>query len=115
VRLFAARGEPFAWKLHVHDMPADLPDRLRGAGFEPRKPERPCAPPRRTRSRSSSPRPAASAGWIRFPPRTEFATLWGGASSPRGAVAASTYRRPILERLGFRPVATTTPFIWRAG
>src|SRR4029077_12451479 len=33
VRIFAARREPFEWKLHGHDRPADLPDRLRAAGF----------------------------------------------------------------------------------
>ena len=33
VQFFAERGEPFEWKLHGHDRPADLPDRLRAAGF----------------------------------------------------------------------------------
>jgi hypothetical protein len=37
--LFAERGEPVEWKLHGHDEPADLPDRLRAAGFEPEDPE----------------------------------------------------------------------------
>ncbi|GHJ49946.1 N-acetyltransferase [Catellatospora sp. TT07R-123] len=32
---FAARGERFEWKLYGHDLPADLPDRLIAAGFEP--------------------------------------------------------------------------------
>jgi hypothetical protein len=35
VRIFAERGEPFEWKLHGHDRPADLPQRLRAAGFVP--------------------------------------------------------------------------------
>ena len=77
------------------------------------------------------------AGWVRFPSGTEFATLWGGATLPewrgrgiyralvaerarlaaeRGCryleVDASDDSRPILERLGFRPVTTTTPYIW---
>src|SRR6476469_7674296 len=39
VRTFAARGESFEWKLHGHDRPADLPDRLRAAGFAPQEPE----------------------------------------------------------------------------
>lgn len=77
------------------------------------------------------------AAWIRFAPATEFATLWGGGTLPdwrgRGIyralvahranlAAARGYRylqvdasddsRPILERLGFVPVTTTTPFIW---
>jgi GNAT superfamily N-acetyltransferase len=78
-----------------------------------------------------------SAGWVRFPSGTEFATLWGGATlvewrgrgiyralvarraqlaAERGCryleVDASDDSRPILERLGFRPVTTTTPYIW---
>jgi GNAT superfamily N-acetyltransferase len=78
-----------------------------------------------------------SAGWMRFPAGTEFATLWGGATLPawrrkgiyRALVAyranlaaarglrylqvdASDDSRPILERIGFVPVTTTTPFIW---
>jgi GNAT superfamily N-acetyltransferase len=78
-----------------------------------------------------------SAGWMRFPADTEFATLWGGATLPewrrkgiyralvayranlaaaRGTmylqVDASDESRPILERIGFAAVTTTTPFIW---
>jgi hypothetical protein len=33
VRIFAERGESFEWKVHGHDRPADLPERLRAAGF----------------------------------------------------------------------------------
>jgi hypothetical protein len=36
---FAARGEGVEWKLHGHDEPADLPDRLIAAGFEPEEQE----------------------------------------------------------------------------
>jgi GNAT superfamily N-acetyltransferase len=78
-----------------------------------------------------------SAGWMRFVPGGRFATLWGGATLPawrgrgiyralvahranlaaeRGVayvqVDASDASRPILERLGFVAVTTTTPFIW---
>jgi hypothetical protein len=35
VQVFATLGEPFEWKLHGHDRPADLPDRLRAAGLVP--------------------------------------------------------------------------------
>ena len=35
VAFFAERGERFEWKLHGHDRPADLPERLLAAGFEP--------------------------------------------------------------------------------
>jgi GNAT superfamily N-acetyltransferase len=77
------------------------------------------------------------AAWIRFEGDTEFATLWGGATLPdwrrrgiyRATVAyrtrlaarrgfryletdASDDSRPILERLGFTAVTTTTPYIW---
>lgn len=77
------------------------------------------------------------AGWVRFPGGTEFATLWGGATLPawrgrgiyRALVAyrarlaaqrgrrylevdASDDSRPILERLGFVAVTTTTPYVW---
>lgn len=81
-----------------------------------------------------------SAGWIRFNPGTVFADLWGGATRPhwrgrgiyralvakraaeareRGfrilTVDASPESRPILERLGFRALTTTTPYIREAG
>ena len=81
-----------------------------------------------------------SAGWVRFPSGTEFATFWGGATHPdwrgrgiyralvahrarlaaeRGCryieVDASDDSNPILQRLGFVPVTTTTPYIWSPG
>jgi GNAT superfamily N-acetyltransferase len=74
---------------------------------------------------------------VRFPEGTEFGTLWGGATLPawqargiyrslvahRGRLAAAQGRRylqvdaspdsrPILERLGFVAVTTTTPYVW---
>jgi GNAT superfamily N-acetyltransferase len=77
------------------------------------------------------------AGWVRFERGTDFATLWGGATLPawrgrgiyRATVAsranvaaqrgfrfievdASRDSRPILERLGFSAVTTTTPYVW---
>ena len=78
-----------------------------------------------------------SAAWMRFERGTEFATMWGGATLAewrgrgiyRALVAhranlaadrgfryletdASKDSQPILERLGFVPVTTTTPFVW---
>lgn len=78
-----------------------------------------------------------SSAWIRFVEGTDFAGLWGGSTLDayrgrglyRGLVAvraalavskgykylqvdASDDSRPILERLGFVPVTTTTPYIW---
>jgi len=78
-----------------------------------------------------------SAGWLRFQPGTQFAGLWGGATlsewrgrgiyralvarraqlaAARGSrylqVDASSDSAPILRRLGFQPIATTTPYVW---
>jgi ribosomal protein S18 acetylase RimI-like enzyme len=77
------------------------------------------------------------AGWVRFAAGTDFASLWGGGTAPswrrqgiyRALVAdrarlaaergfrfvqvdAMDTSRPILERLGFVAVTTTTPYIW---
>ena len=79
-----------------------------------------------------------SAAWLATKPGTGFAGLWGGstlaawrgrgiyrslvaararAALERGVeylqVDASEDSRPILERLGFVAVTTTTPYIWR--
>lgn len=192
--LFARRGEQVEWKLHGHDEPADLADRLQAAGFEPQEPETvmigPVAPlaatmpvlPDHVRLREVTARAdldriadltstvwaadrawlaaalereiaadpqslavvvaeadgdVVSAGWIRYVPGTGFATLWGGSTLPqwrrRGLYRALvTYRarladargftmlqvdasadsRPILERMGFIPVTTTTPYLY---
>ncbi|MFG2650510.1 GNAT family N-acetyltransferase [Streptomyces sp. NPDC048436] len=39
VRYFTAAGREFEWKLHSHDRPADLADRLLAAGFSSEPPE----------------------------------------------------------------------------
>ena len=194
VEFFRERGESFEWKLHGHDEPADLPERLSRAGFVPEETETvviasldavssDAEPPagvviRPIAERSDLERIAAlqravwggdeswlvddlgrelaadpdglvvfvaeagddlvSAAWIRFPAGTDFGTLWGGATLPewrrrgiyralvahrasfagdRGCryleVDASGDSRPILERLGFVPVTTTTPYVRR--
>jgi GNAT superfamily N-acetyltransferase len=205
---FAGRGEQVEWKLHGHDEPEDLPQRLRAAGFEPEEQETilvgPVAPlaatmpvlPEGVRLREVSARadldrieqleeavwggdshggladalekeiaadpqaltvlvadavpadapqgpPGAadellSAGWVRYVAGTGFATLWGGSTLPqwrgRGIykalvvhrarladqrgypylqVDASDDSRPILERLGFIPITTTTPYVFK--
>ena len=193
VRLFAERAEEFEWKLHAHDLPADLAQRLLAAGFVPEELETVVIAPvakvvgevrlpdgvslREVTGRADLERIAAMeeaiwqdsrgwladsleaeqavdpgaltivvaeadgvvvcAGWVRFARATEFATLWGGGTLPawrgrgiyramvayraslsaeRGVrylqVDASDESRPILERLGFVAVTTTTPFIW---
>jgi GNAT superfamily N-acetyltransferase len=78
-----------------------------------------------------------SAARVEFIPGTDFAGLWGGGTVPAwrgrgifralvayraGLAAARGYRylqvdalpasRPILQRFGFKPVATTTPYVW---
>ncbi|MEO6885261.1 MAG: GNAT family N-acetyltransferase [Jatrophihabitantaceae bacterium] len=78
-----------------------------------------------------------SAAWIVFKQGTDFAGLWGGSTvsawrgqgiyramvarraqraAERGVrylqVDASTDSRPILERLGFVAITTTTPYVW---
>jgi GNAT superfamily N-acetyltransferase len=193
VRFFAGRGERFEWKLHGHDLPADLPERLRAAGFVPEETETVVVAP--VEAGAGEPRPpdgvalrevtdrvdlerigalsqaiwdgdhgwvadmleaeraadpdslaivvaeaggaSVCAGWVRFERGTDFATLWGGGTLPawrsrgiyRAVVAhranlaaargfrylqvdASDASRPILERLGFVAVTTTTPYIW---
>jgi GNAT superfamily N-acetyltransferase len=192
VQVFTERGEPFEWKLHGHDRPADLPDRLRAAGFVPEDTEtvligwvdavaaEPSLPDgvviREVHEPGDFARIAqleesiwhsdhswvddlaeeraadpdglrlflaeagdltVCAGWVRFPSDTAFVTFWGGATLPawrgrgiyRALVAhraklaaergrhyievdASDDSRPILERLGFVAVTTTTPYVW---
>jgi GNAT superfamily N-acetyltransferase len=195
VRVFAERGESFEWKVHGHDRPADLPQRLRAAGFVPEEEETVVIAPvsaiagppqlpagaslREVTDRGDLDRIAAMeravwdddqswlaesleaerdadpdaltvvvvegggevvcAGWVRFERGTDFATLWGGSTLPawrgrglyRATVAyranlaadrgfrfvevdASSGSRPILARLGFVAVTTTTPYVWSA-
>jgi hypothetical protein len=79
-----------------------------------------------------------SAAWIRFDSRSRFASLWGGSTLPtyrrrglytdllatrareavqRGmrflTIDAGPMSRPLVERFGFRFVATTCPYLWR--
>ncbi|HEY6398638.1 MAG TPA: hypothetical protein VIX82_14415 [Solirubrobacteraceae bacterium] len=193
VRVFDERGEDFEWKLHGHDRPSDLPQRLRVASFVAEEEETVviarvteiAGPPRlpagvslrEVTGRRDLDRIAAleqtvwgddhgwlaesleaerdadsdavaivvaesgdavvCAAWVRFERGTQFATLWGGTTLPgwrgrgiyRATVAyraclaarrgvrfievdASSESRPILERLGFTAVTTTTPYIW---
>lgn len=193
---FRGREQRFEWKLHGHDRPAFLAERLLAAGFRPEEQETvviaaiddldlAVEPPggvviREVHERADFERimemeeavwgkgnvtraddleserdadPAVfrvfvaeadgrvvSAGWMRLPPHTEFGTLWGGSTlvewRRRGIyralvvhrarvarengrrfleVDASDNSRPILERMGFRAVTTTTPYVWRPG
>lgn len=190
---FAARGEAVEWKTRGHDHPADLPDRLRAAGFVPE--ERETVVIGRAEEMTADPvlpdgvvlrqvtadadmrgiadlesavwgqdwgwlgddliaRVAAaptevvvmlaeadgrvvSAAWLVVRTGTDFAGLWGGSTlkewrgrgiyralvaaraniaAARGIrylqVDASDDSAPILRRLGFQAVTTTTPYIW---
>jgi hypothetical protein len=192
---FAARNESVEWKTRAHDLPADLTDRLRAAGFVPEDVEtvviglvadmaaEPALPAGTTMRqvtddasifaitamecevwgedvswladdlmsrRDAAPDDIAifvvlddatgtvvSAAWLGFYPGTEFAGLWGGSTlqawrrrgiyralvaararlaAAHGArylqVDASSDSAPILRRLGFRAVTTTTPYVW---
>jgi GNAT superfamily N-acetyltransferase len=190
---FAARGEAVEWKTYGYDEPADLPDRLRAAGFVPEDPETVVVAPTtaiaaepvlpdgvvlrqvtadadmrrigemesqvwgidRTWTADHLIRQVAAtpddyivltaetagqvvaAGWLEMHPGSLFAGLWGGATlagwrgrgiyralvsrraqlaAARGVrylqVDASSDSAPILQRLGFQPLATTTPFVW---
>jgi GNAT superfamily N-acetyltransferase len=78
-----------------------------------------------------------AAGWVEFHPGSQFAGLWGGATlrqwRGRGIYRALVARRaqlaaarevpylqvdassdsaPILHRLGFQALTTTTPYVW---
>ncbi len=196
IQTFAARARRWEWKLYDHDRPADLPERLRAAGFVPDPVEAvlvadladlvvSAEPPdgvelvpvvdretadnlvavhdgvfggsheaigRRVLAGLGSAPPSIAAavavtssgpiaaGRVEFPPRSDFATLWGGGTVPawrgrgvfrslvahRAALArargyrylqvdASSASRPVLRRLGFVQLATTTPWRWTDG
>jgi hypothetical protein len=190
---FAARGEAVEWKTYDYDEPADLPDRLRAAGFVPEPTETVVVAPaaaiaaepvlpegvilRQVTADEDMRRIGAmesevwhtdrdwagdhlirevaaapgdylvltaeaagrvvAAGWLEMRPGSQFAGLWGGATLAgwrgRGIYRALVVRRaqlaaarqvpylqvdassdsaPILRRLGFQPIATTTPYVW---
>jgi GNAT superfamily N-acetyltransferase len=183
------------WKLYSHDGPADLPDRLKAAGFRPEPVETllvaeitdldlPVRPAEGVRvatvedpagvdtmlrvhdavfgagtthpsvaeavrtALTLRPRPIeavigwagdepVSAGRVEFHDGTDFASMWGGGTLPawrgRGVfralvghrallardrgfrylqVDAMPTSRPILERMGFHPLAETTPWVY---
>ncbi|MCO5998745.1 GNAT family N-acetyltransferase [Actinoallomurus rhizosphaericola] len=192
VAFFGARGEAVEWKTRGHDLPGDLPDRLRAAGFVAEPTEtvvigrvtdlpaaapvsddvvirrvggeaipaivamesqvwgRDCgfigehlagrlaaAPDRLAIFTAETGGQVVAAAWVALREDGVFASLWGGSTleawrgrgiyrtlvAVRARVAAEHgYRylqvdasddsRPILERLGFSPVTTTTPYVW---
>ncbi|MEU6117462.1 GNAT family N-acetyltransferase [Streptomyces sp. NPDC047117] len=189
---FTALGRAFEWKLHAHDRPACLAERLRAAGFVPEDEETlmvaetaalPTAvdlpdgirleevtgpagvdlmvavheqvfgPGARFATQlldrlAEAPETVAavvamagdtpvSAARAELPPDVPFASLWGGGTLPewrgRGLyraliahrvriaaarghrylqVDASDQSRPILQRLGFAALTTTTPYVY---
>ena len=190
---FAAKGQAVEWKLRGHDKPADLPERLRAAGFEPEEQETVLVAEsadivERLRGRESvdgvtirlvgdradferiaamestvwnenwswladdlarrhatgltdiyvaeADGEVVSAAWAVYKKGTEFTGLWGGSTladwrgkgiykalvavrAARAAelgykylhVDASDDSSPILQRLGFLAVTTTTPYV----
>ncbi|MEU4192120.1 GNAT family N-acetyltransferase [Kribbella sp. NPDC026611] len=190
---FAAKGQSVEWKLRGHDQPADLPERLRAAGFVPEDQETVLVAEsadiverlrgresvdgitiRQVSDRADFERIAAmesavwnddwswlpddlvrrhatghtdvyiaesggtvvSAAWAVYKQNTEFTGLWGGstlepfrgrgiykalvATRATQAVArgykylhvdASDNSSPILQRLGFLAITTTTPYV----
>ncbi|MFG1809458.1 GNAT family N-acetyltransferase [Streptomyces sp. NPDC049040] len=193
---FAARGEAVEWKIRGHDLPAELPQRLRAAGFVAEDRETvlvgradelaepaagraladgvtirqtaaaedlrgvgamltevwgtdmhwlgadlagriEAAPDQIAVLVAESGGEIVSAAWLVHRPGTQFAGLWGGSTlaahrgrgiyhalvaararlaADRGVrylqVDASDDSAPILRRLGFRAITTTTPYIW---
>jgi GNAT superfamily N-acetyltransferase len=193
---FAARGTAVEWKYYDYDEPADLPERLVAAGFEPEDEElmlvaetaaisqeivlpdgvrlvpvtderglaamtavhdlafddpSPELAERLAEQLRKAPDSLAmvvamagdepvSAARIEFVPGTDFAGMWGGGTVPAwrskgifralvayraGLAAARGYRylqvdalptsRPILQRLGFAAIASTTPYVFTPG
>jgi GNAT superfamily N-acetyltransferase len=190
---FARLGREFEWKLYGHDLPMDLGQRLRGAGFTPQPEETlmigeaadlnlDAEPPEGIRIVPVTDRAGVdlvaevhekafgtdgsrlrqqllaqltadpdtvvavvalagdtpvSAARMELVPGTRFAGLWGGGTvegwrgrgiyralvAHRGRAAvdrgyrylqvdAMSTSRPILERLGFEPLTTTTPYVY---
>ncbi|WP_328429849.1 GNAT family N-acetyltransferase [Streptomyces sp. NBC_00443] len=190
---FSGLGLEFEWKLYGHDLPADLGQRLRDAGFAPQPEETlmigevadltlDTEPPEGIRVLPVTDRAGVdlvtevhekafgvdgsalrhqllgrltaapdtvvavvalagdtpvSAARMELVPGTRFAGLWGGgtlegwrgrglyralvahrarAAADRGyrylQVDAMSTSRPILERLGFEPLTTTTPYVY---
>jgi GNAT superfamily N-acetyltransferase len=190
---FATRGESVEWKTRAHDLPANIDERLRAAGFVAEPTETVLIAEvehlaveaelpdgvvlREVHARRDLERIAemetavwgedfgwmaddlqsrisadpdgivvlvaesdgrvVSAAWLVFKPGTDFAGLWGGSTlapwrgkgiykalvakratlaRERGTrflqVDASTDSEPILTRLGFEAVTTTTPYVW---
>jgi len=193
IAYFSGLGRDFEWKLYGHDLPVDLGQRLRAAGFEPEPEETlmiaevagldlDAEPPEGIRLLSVTDAAGVdlvadvhekafgtdgarmrhqllarltgepdtvvatvalagdvpvSAARMELVPGTRFAGLWGGgtveawrgrgvyralvahrarAAVERGyrylQVDASGQSRPVLERLGFEPLTTTTPYTY---
>ncbi|WUH95743.1 GNAT family N-acetyltransferase [Streptomyces sp. NBC_00433] len=193
---FAARGEAVEWKVRGHDVPADLTERLRAAGFAAEDRETVLVARAAELAQATAGRPLpdgvtlreataaadlrgigamlstvwgidmrwlgddlaarieaapdqiavlvaeadggiVSAAWLVHRPGTQFAGLWGGSTlagyrgrgiyhalvaararlaADRGVtylqVDASDDSAPILRRLGFSAITTTTPYVW---
>lgn len=190
IEYFASRGRSWDWKTYAHDMPTDLPERLKAHGFEPDDVDavmvlditeapsnllEPSAIAVRQVEDSAGLKDVievmervwggdfswmtnrlgahlqipgylsvyvadvdgqpACAGWIYFPPHSQFASLWGGSTVPelrkrglyqavlaarvqeaqrRGRrflfLDASPMSQPIVAKHGFKLLTTTQSF-----
>ncbi|MFD4762604.1 GNAT family N-acetyltransferase [Streptomyces sp. NPDC058439] len=135
--------DAFAWKLYAHDRPADLAERLLAAGFEAEEPETLLVAPVDGLSTTVDLPEGIRLRTMRdaddvLHPGSGLAGLWGGGKVPawRGKgiyralaahrariaaergyrylqVDASDQSRPVLQRLGFLALSTTTPYEYR--
>ena len=85
VQTFAQRGESFEWKSHGHDLPADLPDRLRAAGFVAEPQETVVVAPTGAIAREPSPPPGVSLREVNDEPGFASRRGHGGAHLGRRA------------------------------
>ena len=101
VRIFAARGESFEWKLHGHDRPSQAcPIACAPRGFAPQEPETLLA------AHAATIAAAAPA----LPPGAALRSVAGASRSHRGHGGAHLRRcRPLLAGRDARPPAGVRP------
>ncbi|QYC42645.1 hypothetical protein Nocox_25210 [Nonomuraea coxensis DSM 45129] len=113
IRHYAELGTEFEWKLYGHDRPADLDRRLLAAGFTAEPPET-LMVAETARIAVPAAVPAAEPEWRGRGVYRALVAYRARDALARGyrylQVDASAESRPILARLGFAALATTTPY-----